>query len=143
MKVRYVPYHPDHGRLMHFGESTFSIEERLNEISKDPANFVFTVLKGDLPVAAMAAVQIFPKSLEISAAICEDSRCFFATIHRSAMELIERVQKGTKAHRLQMTVKCDFEKANRWVDALGFEKECKLERYGPEGEDYWLYRRLY
>lgn len=143
MKVKYVPYEKTHGAEMIFGDQTLWIERRLNALSDDPDNYVFTVMRDELPVAAMAAVKCREGVFELSAAICDDSRGFYATIHRSALELMDRVKVSQKAHRFQMTVERQFKAGRRWADALGFTKEAVLKQYGEHKQDYVLYRRLY
>ena len=144
-KISYVPYDPKHAELMTFlaDGPEFSVGERLKALSDDPANYAFTVMRGDQPVCALVAVQIWPTVFEVSAAISEDCRKYFATIYRSTVEVLDRIAEGTKAHRIQMTVSSDFKKGRRWAEALGFELETVLKHYGPEAQDFLLYRRLY
>jgi len=142
-KISYVPYDPKHGDEMIFSEGSISVSERLKAIADDRANYAFTILRDGKPVCALVAVQVWPTVFEVSAAVSEDARKFFATIHRSTVEVLSRVAEGTKAHRMQMTVKADFKKGCRWAEALGFEVETVLKHYGPEAEDFLLYRRLY
>ncbi len=42
-------------------------------------------------------------------------------------------------HRIQAFVAANDHAAIRYVDNLGFRVEGKLERYGPSGDDYFLY----
>jgi hypothetical protein len=143
MKVKYVPYEPAHGAEMIFGDQTLWIEGRLNILASDPENFIFTVMRDEVPLAAMGAIKCRKGVFELSAAICDDSRCFYATIHRSALELMDRVKTSQNVHRFQMTVDRQFKSGRRWADALGFTKEAVLKNYGENKQDHVLYRRLY
>jgi hypothetical protein len=44
--------------------------------------------------------------------------------------------------RIQIHVRSDFAKAVKFAENLGFEREALLERYGANGENYYLYRFL-
>jgi hypothetical protein len=48
---------------------------------------------------------------------------------------------GTKYRRLQATIKCDDDKAIRFIEWLGFEREGFMRQYGVEGADYYIYAR--
>lgn len=54
---------------------------------------------------------------------------------------IARVQKQLGLHRLQATVKADFDRGLRWMRALGFEIEGVLRGYGMDGSDYVMFAR--
>lgn len=44
--------------------------------------------------------------------------------------------------RLEATVRTDFEPGHRWARLVGFERECTMRRFGPDGQDHDLYVRL-
>lgn len=48
----------------------------------------------------------------------------------------------THYRRIQATARADNEKAIRFLEWLGFKREALLEKYGIEGDDYYLYARL-
>jgi RimJ/RimL family protein N-acetyltransferase len=55
---------------------------------------------------------------------------------------LELMTKQFKFHRINAYVIKDFEKALRFAEFLGFEKEAELKQYGPNKEDYYLMRRM-
>lgn len=44
--------------------------------------------------------------------------------------------------RLQATALASFPEGCRWLELLGFEREGRLRRYGPDGADHFLYARV-
>lgn len=62
----------------------------------------------------------------------------FETIKNKVDELIEEY----KIRRAQCTIRTDFPKAKRMIEALGFEQEGLLRNYTPDGCNVWLYARL-
>lgn len=46
-------------------------------------------------------------------------------------------------HRIEVGVRCDFERGHRWVKAMGFELETACARkWGGDGRDYSIYVRV-
>ena len=54
------------------------------------------------------------------------------------MEWLEK--QGTK--RFEFVVQSDFPQAIRMAEMLGFERECLMRKYGPAGDDRYLYARV-
>lgn len=44
--------------------------------------------------------------------------------------------------RVQMTVRKDHAAGHRWASFLGFEVEGIMQKYGPDGADFFLYARV-
>jgi hypothetical protein len=62
----------------------------------------------------------------------------FLRIHKAVARFLD----GQRFRRVQTTVRSDFAAGHRWALALGFEAEARLEAWGPEGDDYHLYKRI-
>jgi L-amino acid N-acyltransferase YncA len=58
---------------------------------------------------------------------------------RASGEEIEALAKKYK--RLDATVHVDYEKSVKWLEAMGFEIEGVLKKYGPTGDDYYMMAR--
>ncbi len=58
-------------------------------------------------------------------------------------ELISVSQELLALHRLQMSVQAAFEPAIRFAEHLGFSREARMARYGPDGEDHYLYAKVW
>ncbi|GIK50358.1 MAG: hypothetical protein BroJett013_30550 [Alphaproteobacteria bacterium] len=59
---------------------------------------------------------------------------------RAAIGALEAAAGGLR--RIEATARADFAAAQRFLVALGFEREALLRAYGPDGGDYWLYAWL-
>lgn len=64
--------------------------------------------------------------------------------HKVAMvncinEMITKTVADLRLHRLQTTIRVDFVKAIRLIQAAGFELECTMKRYTEDGIDAYLY----
>ena len=58
---------------------------------------------------------------------------------RASGEEIEAL--ANKYKRLDATVHVDYEKSVKWLEAMGFEIEGVLKKYGPTGDDYYKMAR--
>ena len=45
-------------------------------------------------------------------------------------------------HRWNTYVRCDFVKGHKFTKSLGFEFECKLRKFGPDGSDFYFFSRV-
>lgn len=58
-------------------------------------------------------------------------------LYRVATEVVRSFSKGF--HRLQMKTKATETWSETWPTHLGFQKECTMRKYGPDGEDFHLF----
>jgi RimJ/RimL family protein N-acetyltransferase len=61
---------------------------------------------------------------------------------RGAKAVIDKAVDDFETRRLQITVREDNQIAYRFARALGFDVECLMKSYGPEGADYYLMSRI-
>ncbi len=47
-----------------------------------------------------------------------------------------------KLRRVHTTIRADFPTAEKWIKILGFEKEGLMRKFGPEGEDHFLFSKV-
>lgn len=64
--------------------------------------------------------------------------CYFY-IYQYMMAIIE----GYQYWRVHCYVQCDWPTAQHFMERLGYHQEAKLEQFGPEGKDYYIYTRLF
>jgi len=61
---------------------------------------------------------------------------------RCVKKVLNRYIIDLNLHRVQVDVRCGFPKAIKWVNFLGFKYEGIMQKYGPEGADYYRFVRL-
>jgi hypothetical protein len=64
-------------------------------------------------------------------------------MHRNVGKYLEILAKRFLLKRVQATVPVSSHKNLSWIEVLGFELESKLDRFGPDGKDHFMYRKLY
>lgn len=55
---------------------------------------------------------------------------------------IKFFMKDLGLSRVQATIRADFKGAEKWIKILGFEKEGLMRKFGPEGEDHFLFAKV-
>lgn len=63
-------------------------------------------------------------------------------VFRNAKRLVDTWARLHRLHRLQVTVEEQFAVSVRFVEALGFTLEGRMERYGPNQETFLRFVRL-
>lgn len=67
-------------------------------------------------------------------------RGWAAITHACERQLTVAFENG--AMRIEASTPVGLEAGGRWLERLGFQREGRARRYGPAGEDYWLYARV-
>jgi hypothetical protein len=62
---------------------------------------------------------------------------------KAVTRIIHVFQKRRKLLRLQVVVHIDHAVSHRWIQRLGFGPEGLMQKYGPDGNDYVLYARVW
>lgn len=61
---------------------------------------------------------------------------------RAVKRIMEGIIRKYNMYRLQATVRCDWQQAQGFIEFLGFQKEGRLRKYGPDESDYYMYSRI-
>ena len=61
--------------------------------------------------------------------------------HKAMKKLIDTSFRAITLHRLEATVRADFDMGQKWLKSLGFEYEATLKYYGIDRTDYKLFAR--
>jgi len=67
---------------------------------------------------------------------------YSVTFHKSLKFFIEYYWKNLDLLRMQTTIDVDNERAQKQNELLGFKREALLEKFGPSGQDQYIYARL-
>lgn len=66
-----------------------------------------------------------------------DAGAHFLALHHAALRIIE----AQRLRRIEATTETHFAQGSRWLELLGFRREGTMRKYGPAGEDHYLYAR--
>lgn len=93
-------------------------------------------------VAIMGGTVIWPGVFEVWSIISEEGLRNPLSLFRNTKHLVDTYEKMLKLFRMQMTVREDFYVAQDWALALGFKPEGKLEKFGPDRSNYYMFARV-
>ena len=66
-----------------------------------------------------------------------------ALLSRGARRFFNKIGNRLNLRRMQIVVNVHHETAIRWAEFLKFKREGLMSQYGPEGDDYYMYARIY
>ena len=73
---------------------------------------------------------------------CKREGIFGIIAFQAIKNKVDELITEHKMRRVQCTVRVDFPKARKMVEALGFKLEGLMKEYCPDGCDVWLYGRI-
>jgi hypothetical protein len=118
------------------------LNERYAALSSSQGVFMYTVFDGDSPIAIVGGNLVWEGFLTcwgiLSDAVTKHPIAFTKEIRRLIRVHIEEL----KLYRLSMEVKADYLMGVRWANALGFECEGTMKKWGPDKSDYCLFARV-
>jgi len=73
---------------------------------------------------------------------CKREGVFGIMAFQAIKDKVDDIIEKHKLRRAQCTVRVDFPKARKMVEAIGFKLEGLMKKYCPDGCDVWLYARI-
>tara|TARA_Y100000310_G_scaffold320787_1_gene377583 strand:- start:337 stop:783 length:447 start_codon:yes stop_codon:yes gene_type:complete len=143
--IEVVPFEP-----MHVGGLVNRRETGKTFLGKGAEEFGLRTLKNSGPcgtamykgrVMLCAGLKVLWKGVaEAWAYIAEDAPPLL--VDEVIRENLEDQGTKLRLHRIQATVRRDFDEGRQFMLHLGFEEEALLYKYGADAQDYILYRRI-
>lgn len=141
--AKFESFHLDHITPRACYDDDPLIKERFLVMQYDPLVFLHTFLINGDPIAIIGGKMIYEHSAEIwgltTDAIHDVPIAFLSKVR----ELLEQYRKELNLWRYQMLVSVKLQERESFARALGFKKEGLLRKYGPSGDDYYIYGRIY
>ena len=99
-----------------------------------------TILSNDgVVVAIVGVVVVHPGRALVWTMLARDAGRHMLGLTKTVKKLL---QGFCNYDRVEATVRADFSPGHRWARLFGFERECTMRRFGPDGQDYDLYARV-
>lgn len=142
--ISLVPFRVEHASLIKARDRTaaplpISTEDILQ--AQAACGHAITALLHGTPAACFGSVYIWTGVEEMWCLLEERSRKYALYLTKIAIAFRDFRAISGNLHRLQITVRCDDIRAVRWGNAIGFETEGRMKRYGPDGSDFFLMSR--
>lgn len=100
-----------------------------------------TVFLDGKPVGIFGFVSIWRGVAEAWFVADEQVRTIPMTMTRIGRKVMDIAKISMGLHRIQITVRTSDRRAESWAYAIGFDLECVMRKYGPDGMDYLLMTR--
>jgi hypothetical protein len=142
--TKVIPYQPGHIDFMVLRDcfSGEGVEEALREMRTTDYLEMRTVVINNMPAAIVGVYNPRDGYATTFAAITDLIQSEPIAFHKTVIALLGEQILKRKLRRVEITVKHDFEQGKKWAESLGFEQEGLLRKYGPNGEDYFMYARV-
>ena len=144
--ITYMPFHPAHLEMIdpaEFGRVSAAQLRELKElmIAQAQNGTAITAYLHGKPMACFGFLPIWTGVAEMWLLIEERGRKYGKSLTRAALVVRDYAVLSNNLHRLQITVRCSDIRAVRWAQAIGFEQEAVLRRYGPDQSDFYIFAR--
>lgn len=138
--INIVHFSPKH--LVEFAQRKEQADEPMPSAEMLTALGAMTVTNKDRPIAIIG---LYPISLHVAQVwgfFSDLIRERPLSFHKAIMLLIDHKMDRHDLHRIQCSVKAGFNAGVKWANKLGFQCEGTMKKYGPKGEDYYLFARV-
>lgn len=102
----------------------------------------FTLMDGPTPLVSGGILVYWPGMAEIWFHGIQDATKHPVPVFRHSKRLVEKWITEFNLHRIQLTIDASFLASYRFAEALGFELESRMPKYGPNQEEFLRYVRL-
>ncbi len=112
-------------------------------ISRVDIRQMWTITADDAPIAIVGYSEIWDGVGLAWAVMGEEMPKYGLRTALAIRRIVDRIPKSLGAHRVEFRIRSGDQGLLCWAQALGFEKESTLKRYGPDKSDYDLMVRHY
>jgi hypothetical protein len=147
-KIIVVPFRAFHLKMMDLREEERLFLETAHQYFYSSAQYAeqlktgFTALADEGPVVAAGVSNLFGGTFEAWAYTTDLINKYRFKIHPIVSRMFDSIFSAPSVRRVQATIAADRPDAIRWADHLGFWREGRMEGYGPNGEDFYIYARV-
>lgn len=144
--VYFRNYHPDHVEFFKgfetYGPSLLSEQDRKQAINhQSKCGPTITAFLRDQPIAIFGCGLLWRGVGEAWSVFDPKARRYPIAMCKGAFEFFDIVEILFSLHRIQITVRCNDERAVAWAHYLGFESEGILTQYSVDKENTFIMRR--
>lgn len=143
-----LPFHAKHAReieLNDFDRKIFQslpdLNLRLRALTEQRCGW--TIFYRRKPALMMGLEYKYPTNYEAWIVPGKLSTQHGTLLSRGARRFFDKIGKRLNLRRMQIVVNVNHEAAIRWAEFLKFKREGLMSQYGPEGDDYYMYARIY
>lgn len=122
--------------------SESELASRLENLVHSDKAYTYSVVLGHKVIAIIGIVQDWKGVGTVWSVTSEHVRKVPIGFHKLIIAMIKAHEKIIGLHRVQMTVREDYEEGQKWAFHLGFKPEGVLHQYGPDRANHVIFSRL-
>lgn len=116
---------------------------RIEQIASVPDSYCNTFINDkDEPIAIIGLSILWPGVADVWAVTSEEVKKEPISFHKRVKHALDFYMEELKIRKYQVYVKAEFSVGIRWMGSFGFKVEGLLEKFGPEGKDYFVMGRV-
>lgn len=93
-------------------------------------------------IAIVGLTLLWPRVADIWAVISDDVKKSPISFHKRIKHALSFYSEKLDIKRYQVFVQSEYSDGCKWMKVLGFKVEGLLEKFGPEGKDYYIMGRI-
>ena len=142
--IKVIPYTPAHLKILRLNQGYDpSVLENYGNMDGFLCETIVKDRRGDFEVlAVLSGALIMAGNFEVSALVGDNAKKYPLEFFRTVKSRIENYEMKLDLRRVQCTVRDGFPFLVKFIKMLGFEREGLMRKFGPEGDDYYLYARV-
>lgn len=117
------------------------VRERLDQLADHKESHIRTIADNTGVIAIVGGTLLWPGNMEIWSVTGDYINNYPLAYVKLVRELIFKLQAILKIRRFQSAGLCGNPKLDKWFKTIGFKRESIMEKYGPDGKDYYMYAR--
>lgn len=147
-QVQIVPFHWGHpyaANLREFDRQAFEFVPNYQDMLKAfqaEGNALTALWRGRI-VACWGYNKMWPGVAEAWLITSVEIVSLSVTLTRTTIRYFDKIAIEQQLKRLQITVNVENDLAMRWANALKFQPEGLLRKYGPSGSDHMMFAKVY
>ena len=142
--MQVIPFEIDHFDMMELDPEGFVSRDRRGLLEAYSKVGPSITLINDLmePVASAGVVCVWDGLGEFWMVPGKKVPKYSLSVFKEAKRFIDYAMSRYQFNRVQATAREKDARAIRWIERLGFERECLMKCFGPDGENHYLYARV-
>lgn len=139
--LRVIDFAPSHARAISLNEG-YDASVLANYVDMN-GFFAETIIDGEFNVIGIiSGCMIMRTTFEVSALVSVEARKYPIEFTKLIQARLFHYCDELSVCRVQCTVRAGFPFLQKFIELIGFEKEGLMRKFGPEGDDYFLYSRV-
>lgn len=93
-------------------------------------------------LAVVGATLHWPGNMEIWSVTTESVYRKPVAYTKAVLMLLDQFKRKYEIKRFHATCLCGYPKLEKWFKTIGFKKESVMEKFGPNGENFYMMTRV-